>query len=110
MRKASGVVLLGVGIFAVVLAILLPTWVVSQSKKTPLDLDITQRAIATNAQVFNSKTGKLDTVTLRATRLVQTDSHASDDTNTTVNESLCIVIVQGDTPDCGSGAKDARVQ
>ena len=28
------------------------------------------------------------------------DSSASDGTNTTINESLCIVIVQGDTPDC----------
>ena len=110
MRRASGVVLVGFGIFAVVLAILLPTWVVSESKRTPLDLDITQRAIASNAQVFNSKTGKLDTVTLRATRVVKTDSHASDDTNTTVNESLCVVIVQGSTPDCGSGATDPRVQ
>jgi len=110
MRKASGAVLVGLGVFAVVLAILLPTWVVSKSKKTPLDLNITQRAIASGAQVFDSKSGTMQTVTLRATRLVKTDSHASNDTNTTVNESLCVVIVQGATPDCGSSDKDPRIQ
>jgi hypothetical protein len=99
MRKASGFLLVGLGLFATVLAILLPTVVVSKSKKTPLDLDITQRAIASNAKVLDAS-GKLQTVTLRATRLVKTDSHASDDTNTTVFETLCVVIVQGKTPDC----------
>ena len=100
MRKASGVVLLGVGVFAVVLAILLPTVVVDRSKKTPLDLNITQRAIATNAQVLDPSSGHTKSVTLRATRIVKTDSHASDGKNTTVFESLCVVIVQGNTPDC----------
>jgi hypothetical protein len=100
MRKASGIVLVGVGVFAVVLAILLPTVVVDRSKKTPLDLNITQRAIATNAKVLDPSTGSQTTVTLRATRIVKTDSRASDSKNTTVFETLCVVIVKGDTPDC----------
>lgn len=100
MRRASGVVLIGLGLFAVVLAILLPTVVVHNSKKTPLDLNITQRAIATNAKVLDPSTGQPATVTLRATRIVRTDSQASDDKNTTVFETLCVVIVKGDTPDC----------
>ena len=100
MRKAAGVALIGLGVFAVVLAILLPTVVLDKSKKTPLDLNITQRAIATNAKVIDPASGQLQTVTLRATRIVKTDSHASDSTNTTVFETLCVVIVKGDTPDC----------
>jgi hypothetical protein len=100
MRKAAGIVLIGLGVFAVVLAILLPTVVLHNSKKTPLDLNITQRAIATNAKVLDPETGQAKTVTLRATRIVKTDSHASDSTNTTVFETLCVMIVKGDTPDC----------
>lgn len=110
MRKASGVILIGLGVFAVVLAILLPTWVVSASKKTPLDLNITQRAIASGAQVYDSNAGAMKTVTLRATRVVKTDSHASNDKYTTVNETLCVVVLQGTTPDCGSSRTDPRVQ
>jgi hypothetical protein len=52
------------------------------------------------AKVLDATTGQLKDVELRATRVVRTDSHASDSTNTTVNETLCIVIVQGPTPDC----------
>lgn len=100
MRKAAGIVLIGLGLFAVVLAILLPTVVVSKSKKTPLDLDITQKSTAKAAKVLDPETGQPRTVDLRATRVVKTDSHASDGKNTTVFETLCVVIIQGDTPDC----------
>jgi DUF3068 family protein len=100
MRKASGAVLIGLGLFAAVLAILLPTVVVDRSKKTPLDLDITQISTATGAKVLDPATNELRTVTLRATRIVKTDSHASDSKNTTVFETLCVVIVQGKTPNC----------
>jgi hypothetical protein len=99
MRKAAGVVLIGVGVFGLVLAILLPTVVVHGSKKTPLDLDITQISSG-SAQVLDPTTFKTKTVQLRATRIVKTDSHASDGTNTTVFETLCIVVVQGSTPNC----------
>lgn len=100
MRKAAGIVLIGLGLFAVVLAILLPTVVVDRSKKTPLDLDITQISTASGAKVLDTATNELKTVTLRATRVVKTDSHASDGKNTTVFETLCVVIVQGKTPNC----------
>src|SRR3954464_4016823 len=100
MRKASGIILVGLGLFAAVLAILLPTVVVDKSKKTPLDLNITQKSTASGAKVLDAATNTLKTVNLRATRIVQTDSHDSDADNTTVFETLCVVIVQGNTPDC----------
>jgi len=100
MRKATGIVLIGLGAFAAVLAVLLPTFALHRSKVTPLDLNITQRAIATNAKVLDSATNELQTVNLRATRVVKTDSHASDGTNTTVFETLCVVIVKDNPPDC----------
>ena len=42
----------------------------------------------------------MNDVQLRATRVVRSDSAASDSTYTTVNETLCIVVVEGNTPDC----------
>lgn len=99
MRKVLAHVLLGLGVFGIVLAFMLPFYVVPHSKKTPLDLDITTRANGTT-QLLNSDTNQPETVNLRATRHVRTDSHASDSKYTTVDESVCIVIVEGNTPDC----------
>jgi hypothetical protein len=99
MRRAIGSVLVGFGVFAVVLTILLPTVVVSRSKKIPLDLDITLHSTG-SAKLLDAATGQIQTVNLRSTQIVRSDSHASDSKNTTVNESLCTVIVKGDTPDC----------
>ena len=73
MRKASGVVLIGLGLFALVLTILLPTVVVDRSKKTPLDLNITQISSG-KAQLFDATSGQVKQVDLRATRVVRTDS------------------------------------
>jgi Porin PorA len=102
-RKIVGVVLLGLGVFGLVLAVLLPTYVVSHSSKTPLNLNITQVSSGP-AKLLDSTTGQTNSVNLRATRIVRTDSHASDSTDTTVDESLCIVLVIGDTPNCVTSA------
>ncbi len=98
-RRIVGIALILVGAFGVALAILLPAAVVPASKKTPLDLDITQVSTGPT-RLLDAATGQLKQVNLRATRVVRTDSHASDATNTTINETLCIVVVQGNTPDC----------
>jgi hypothetical protein len=99
MRRIVGTLLIGLGVFFLVLTILLPTVVVSRSKKIPLDLKITLHSTG-SAQLLDAATNTVKTVNLRATRVVHTDSHASDSKYTTVNEGLCIVIVDGDTPDC----------
>jgi hypothetical protein len=98
-RKFLAAALIGVGVFGLVLAGLLRFWAPSHAKKTPLNLNITQVATG-DGQVLNAQTGKLETFQLRATRIVRTDSTASDSTYTTVNESLCVVKVIGDTPGC----------
>ena len=102
-RWISGIALVLIGTFGVVLAILMPTVVAPAAKKTPLDLNITQISSGP-AKVFDLASGQVKDVRLRATRIVRTDTSASDGTNTTVNESLCIVIVNGDTPNCVSAA------
>src|SRR5438552_11812565 len=98
-RKFLAAALIGVGVFGLVLAGMLRFWAPSHAKKTPLNLNITQVATG-EAQVLNGQTGKAETFQLRATRIVRTDSTASDSKYTTVNESLCVVKVIGDTPGC----------
>jgi hypothetical protein len=102
-RKVLGSVLIALGVCGLVLAILLPTYVVSAASKTPLDLNITQISSGP-AKLLDASTNEIHSVNLRATRIVRTDSHASDGKNTTVDESLCIVIVIGDTPNCVTSA------
>ncbi|MGI8879029.1 MAG: DUF3068 domain-containing protein [Jatrophihabitans sp.] len=99
MRKGSGIVAIGVAVFALLLAILLPTYAVPRSKKTPLDLNVT---IVSNgsAQVLDASTGQAQTKRLRATRIVKSDSAKSDGTNTVVNETLCIIINENNPPNC----------
>src|SRR5690242_19683730 len=100
MRRASGIALVGVAIFGFVLTILLPTVVVARSKKTPLNLDITQVSSGP-ATLFDAATGQTKQVNLRATRVVRTDIKASDGRNTTMFETLCIVIVDNPSmPNC----------
>jgi hypothetical protein len=97
MRKAFAAVLIAVGVFGLVLTVLLPTAVVAKSKKTPLDLDITQISSGP-AKLLDPQTGQVKDVRLQATRIVRTDTNASDGTNTTVFETLCTVIVTGSNP------------
>lgn len=109
MRRILGVVLIGLGAFLLALTVLLPTVAVSRSKKTPLNLDINQVSSGP-ATLFDSATGKTQKVKLRATRQVRTDSHASDSDNTTVVESLCIMIDDGSLPKSGCvHANDPRL-
>ncbi|HEV7191706.1 MAG TPA: DUF3068 domain-containing protein [Jatrophihabitantaceae bacterium] len=105
MRRISGAVLIGIGVFGVVLAVLLPTVVVHGSKRIPLNLNITLHSTDPAAKMLDATTGSVRTVALRATRFVQTDSKASNGTDTTVNETVCVVIVQGPTPDCFAGQR-----
>jgi hypothetical protein len=97
MRKALAAVLVALGLFGIVLTVLLPTVVVAKSKKTPLDLNITQISSGP-AKVLDTTTNTLQNVRLRATRVVKTDTKASDDTNTTVFETLCIFVIQSSNP------------
>jgi hypothetical protein len=99
MRKAFGYVLLGLGVFALVLTALLPTVVADRSKKLPLDVNVTLHSSGT-ATVLDASTLEPKQVNLKATQIVRSDSKSSDGTNTVMFETLCIVIVEGNTPDC----------
>lgn len=90
MRKILVAVLVGLGVFGLLAAGLFRFYVPSRAEKTPLDLNITQVATGP-AKVFNAATGAIDDVSLRAVRIVHTDSAASNSKVTVVDESLCVV-------------------
>jgi len=106
-RRALGVVLIGVGVFGLVFAGVMRFWVYPNGLKTPLNLNIP--IIGTGpAQVYDAATGQLQNVQLRADRTVRVDSQASDSKNVVVDERLCIVIQKNNPPPCVSGS-DARL-
>ena len=108
MRRIIATVLIGLGVFLLAMTVLLPTVVVDRSKKTPLDLNI--RQVATGpAQLLDAKTKAPKQVRLRALRTVRTDSSASDGTNTTVVESLCIAVDEGNLPKYCVPSSDPRL-
>lgn len=106
MRNIVRAVLVGLGAFFLVLAGLMRFWAPSHVEKTPLKTDAVVYASGP-AKVLNNKTFQVEDHTLRATRTLQVDSTASDKNvmssskkNIVMVETLCIVKVIGDTPDC----------
>jgi hypothetical protein len=99
LRKNLGIVLIGVGVFALCLAIGLRFWAVPRAEKTPLDLNI--KLVATgDAQILNAATGDLESTRLQATRRVRSDSAASDSKVVVAQETLCIVKIIDNPPEC----------
>ncbi|HEU5271989.1 MAG TPA: DUF3068 domain-containing protein [Jatrophihabitans sp.] len=99
MRKALAYVLIGIGVFALVLAAGLRFYAPSRAEKTPLNLDI--KLLATGpATLLNAATGQPEQTSLNATRRVRTDSVASNSDVTVVQETLCIVKAVDNPPEC----------
>jgi hypothetical protein len=100
-RRIGTYVLVLIGVFCLVLAVLLRFYAPGRAEKTPLNLNI--RQVATGpAKLLNASTGQLEDLNLIATRHVRTDSVLSDSKVTVVQETLCIVKDIGDPPDCVS--------
>ncbi len=99
MRKILTAALIGVGVFALVLAGLLRFYAPSRAEKTPLNLDIKQVATGP-AKLLNAATGQVEDTSLNATRRVRTDSVKSDSTVTVVQETLCIVKAVDNVAEC----------
>ncbi|MFL6161104.1 MAG: DUF3068 domain-containing protein [Jatrophihabitantaceae bacterium] len=98
-RKALSIILIGIGVFGLVLAAGLRFYAPSRAEKTPLNLDIT--LVSTGpASLLNTATGQLEQTNLIATRHVRTDSAASNSDVTVVQETLCIVKAVDNPPEC----------
>lgn len=107
-RSWFGLVLLGLGAFLLVAAILGVTWAPGVAKKTPIDVNTTTYLSGT-AQKLNATTGELETHDIKITSISKTDTEAStDDTAVWVSTACVVFNDDGTTPDCVDG-KDPRL-
>lgn len=99
MRKIIGWVLLALGAFLLVVALTATVWAPGQVKRTPLDTDSTTRLSGT-ADKLNPATGEVEDLDVKATSITKADSKRSDDEVIVFVNTLCLVIDEGDVPDC----------
>jgi len=91
MRRVVGAVVLALGTFMVVAAVLLPTYVASNLVKTPLDQYTVSVATSDNATVFDVDTLTVQqNVPVQATRTVKADVRASTDDVVVFDEFLVV--------------------
>ncbi len=91
--------LLAVGALLLVVGLVSQFWAPQKVERVPLDTDNTTH-LSGHAEVINGKTGKVDSVDVRATNLTRVDSKKSDDRNVVWTSVSCLVKdVPG--PDCG---------
>jgi Porin PorA len=99
MRKILAPVLLGVGAFLVVAAIVAQVWAPGQIERTPLDTDNTTY-LSGSAQVAGGDDLSLQESPVLAFSVNQVDADASDDEVAAWTTSLCVVRDKGDVDGC----------
>jgi hypothetical protein len=104
MRKVLGPVLVGLGAFLLMVAVLALVWMPGAVKKTPLDVDTTTYLSGT-AQRLDSSTGQLGAeVPIAIQSITQANAKASDDKVVVfVNGSCVVENTDGDAPPCVDG-------
>jgi hypothetical protein len=98
-RKIIGWVLLGLGAFLLVTGLLTTVWVPGQVERTPLDVDSTTR-LSGEADKLNPASGEIEAIDVKATSITKADSKRSDDNVVVFVNTTCLVIDEGDVPDC----------
>ena len=99
MRKIIGWVLLGLGAFLLVTGLLATLWAPGQVERTPLDTDSTTY-LSGDADKLNPATGETEAIEVKATSVTKADSKRSDDEVIVFVNTTCLVIDEGDVPDC----------
>ena len=108
-RKIIGWVLLGLGAFLLVTGLLATVWAPGQVERTPLDVDSTT-SLSGNADKLNPATGETEAIDVKATSITKADSKRSDDNVIVFVNTTCLVIDEGDVPDCvDADDPDARL-
>jgi hypothetical protein len=98
-RKNVGIMLLGLSGFLLLAAFMAVVWAPDKAEKTPLDVDTTT-LLSGEASKLNTSTGELEDNPVKATSITQVDSDASDDDIAVWVQTSCLVIDDGDTPNC----------
>src|SRR3954470_12325411 len=102
-RKIVSWILVGLGAFLLVTAVVAKVWAPDQVKRAPIDTDSTTRLSGTAAVV---PTGATD-VDVRAVSITESDSNKSDDDVAVYTNYTCLVL-DNPGPDCGvKGTGDA---
>ena len=99
MRKILAPLLVGLGAFLVVAAVIAQTWAPGQLERTPLDTDNTTYLSGT-ARVAGGEDLSLQESPALAYSVNRVDGDASDDEVAAWNTSLCVVRDEGDIDGC----------
>lgn len=102
MRKFIGPILLGLGGFLLMAAIVASAWAPGVVKKTPLDVNTTTYLSGIAAKL-DPATGDLASNPVKATSSTAVDSDVSDDRVAAWTNTTCVVIQEGDPADCVPG-------
>lgn len=92
----------GLGGFLLVAGLVALLWAPGAVKKTPLDVNSTTR-LSGQAAKLNPVSGQIVTTPVKATSVTKADSKVSDDDVVAFTNSSCLVIAQGEVPDCVAG-------
>ena len=106
-RKWLGSVLVALGAFLVVAAVVAQVWAPDNVKRTPIDVDNTTY-LDGEADHLNPETGKLQSDPVYALQINQTDSNKSDGEVAVFVQNTCVVIDTGQERVCVS-AKDPNL-
>jgi hypothetical protein len=106
-RKIVGPVLLGLGGFLVVVGVLAVVWAPGAVKKTPLDVDQTNKLDGT-VRKLDTESGELAENPVKVESITKVDANASDDDVAVWVNTTCVVIDIDDAPDCVDG-EDPRL-
>ncbi len=98
MRKIVSWLLMGLGGFLLVAALVAVTWAPGQAKRAPLDTDSTTRLSGTAAALPNGDTDQA----VRAVSVTKADSEASDGDIVVYASYTCLVVDVAGEPDCGN--------
>ncbi len=101
MRKTVPI-LFGLGGFLLIAGLVAALWAPGVVEKTPLEVNSTTH-LSGEAAKLNPSTGELETNPVLATSITKSDTKVSDDTVEAWTNSSCLVIDDGDVPDCVDG-------
>ena len=108
MRKVIAGLLLGLGSFLLVAALTVVLWGDNAVKKTPLDTNSVTDLSGT-ADKLNPATGEVESLDVKAASVTQADSDLSDDNVVVFVSTTCLVIDEGDVPQCVDSTDDRLV-
>jgi hypothetical protein len=107
-RKVIAAILVGLGSFLLVAALTVVLWGGDAVKKTPLDTDSVTN-LAGTADKLNPATGEVESLQVKAASVTKSDAELSDDEVVVFVNTTCLVIDEGDVPQCVDESDDRLV-